>query len=314
MAWEFFVPVPVLTMSYYSLNNYIQDSFGEKLYKLSLNGGMTCPNRDGTLGTGGCIFCSEGGSGEFSQSAKIPIDQQIELAKKRVSAKFNGNKYIAYFQAFTNTYAPVKYLKELFEPVIERDDIAVLSIATRPDCLQDGVLELIAELNQKKPVWIELGFQTSNEKTAEYIRRGYKNESFEEAVKNLNKIGVHIVAHIILGLPNETSEDMLKTVDYVAHSGVQGIKIQLLHILKNTELFKRFEQGTFEALSMEKYIALLGECIEHLPKSMVVHRITGDGPKSLLVAPLWSADKKKVLNTISFEFRKNNITQGAKFI
>lgn len=300
-------------MNYYSLNDYIKEEFGEKLYKLSLNGGMTCPNRDGTIGTRGCIFCSEGGSGDFAQSAELPIELQIELAKQRVASKFKGGRYIAYFQAYTNTYAPIEYLKQLFWRVVDRDDIAVLSIATRPDCLSSDVLDLIAQLNEKKPVWVELGLQTASETTAEYIRRGYKNDCFEEAIKNLKKIGVHVVAHIILGLPGETKEDMLSTVEYVANIGASGIKIQLLHILRGTDLCKEYEQGRLKTMSMQEYIDLLGQCINRLPKEMVIHRITGDGPKKILVAPMWSADKKKVLNAIKADFFKNNIIQGKNF-
>lgn len=300
-------------MNYYTLNDYIKDTFGEKLYKLSLNGGMTCPNRDGTIGKGGCIFCSQGGSGDFAESSTLSIDEQIELAKKRVSSKFKGNRYIAYFQAYTNTYAPTEYLKQLFKQVIARDDIAVLSIATRPDCLPDDVIELIDQLNKQKPVWIELGLQTANERTAKYIRRGYDNKCFEQAVKKLNKIGVHVVAHVILGLPNETEADMLKTIDYVGKIGVDGIKIQLLHVLRNTDLCNDYEQGKFKVLSMEEYNDLLVKSIERLPKTMVIHRITGDGPKKILVAPQWSADKKRVLNSINKEFKSKNVIQGRKF-
>ena len=297
-------------MYYYSLNEYLKDEFGEKLYKISLNGNMTCPNRDGTLGNRGCIFCSAGGSGDFAPNGSMTLDAQIENAKARVKGKFSGDKYIAYFQAYTNTYAPTQYLKELFEKVIQRDDIAALSIATRPDCLPDDVLELIAKLNEKKPVWVELGLQTANENTAMYIRRGYTNTCFEYAVKRLNEIGVHIVTHIILGLPGESEQDMLDTVCYVAHCGTHGVKIQLLHILKNTDLLNDYQSGSFKALTMEQYIDLLAKCIEYLPPNMVVHRITGDGPKNLLVAPLWSADKKKVLNSINAEFKRRDITQG----
>ncbi len=301
-------------MGYYTLNDYIRNAYGEKLYKISLNGGMSCPNRDGKIDTRGCIFCSSGGSGDFAESSELSIENQINLAKQRVGSKFKGKRYIAYFQAYTNTYAPVSYLKGLFEKVIERDDIVILSIATRPDCLPDDVVELIADLNRKKPVWVELGFQTSNEITAEYIRRGYDNKCFDEAVKKLKSTGAHIVAHIILGLPNETEKDMLETVEYVAHSGVDGIKIQLLHVLKNTDLYDEYEQGKFSTLTMEEYIDLLGKSIELLPKNMVVHRITGDGPKKILVSPLWSADKKRVLNSIKKDFEIKNITQGRNYV
>ncbi|MFY9198219.1 MAG: TIGR01212 family radical SAM protein [Acutalibacteraceae bacterium] len=300
-------------MYYYSLNEYLKKEFGQKVYKISLNGNMGCPNRDGTIGIGGCIFCSSGGSGDFAPSGFMPIGEQIENAKQRIKSKYDGDKYIAYFQAYTNTYAPVSYLKELFEKVIDRDDIVAVSIATRPDCLQDDVIDLIEKLNNKKPVWIELGLQTSNESTARYIRRGYKNECFEIAVRKLKKIGVHIVAHIILGLPNESEQDILGTANYVAHSGVSGIKIQLLHILNDTDLYLDYQKGVFDALTMEQYIDLLCKVIERLPQDMVVHRITGDGPKKLLVAPLWSGDKKRVLNNINQKFLKINLKQGRLF-
>lgn len=300
-------------MYYYSLNEYLKKEFGQKVYKISLNANMTCPNRDGTIGTNGCIFCSAGGSGDFAPSGLMPINEQIENAKQRVNLKYKGDKYIAYFQAYTNTYASVSYLKELFENVVSRDDIVAISIATRPDCLQDDVIDLIESLNKKKPIWVELGFQTANEKTAQYIRRGYKNECFEKSLKKLEKIGVHTVAHIILGLPYEDEKDIINTANYIAHSGVCGIKIQLLHILKGTDLCCDYRKGKFDALTMEQYIDLLCKVIERLPQDMVLHRITGDGPKNLLVAPLWSGDKKRVLNSINQKFLEINLTQGRLF-
>ncbi len=281
-----------------TVNEYCRQQFGQKLYKLSLDGGMTCPNRDGTLDTRGCIFCSAGGSGDFTPNRNKPIEEQINEAKEKVSAKYKGDKYIAYFQAYTNTYAPIETLRQIFMPVISRDDIAVLSIATRPDCLSDEVLALLDELNQIKPVWVELGLQTIHEKTADYIRRGYRLAIYDKAIKDLNAIGIHTITHIILGLPGETKEDMLASVRHVVLQKSKGIKLQLLHVLKNTDLAKDYQNGLFNTMEFEEYVDLVAECVKLLPTDMVVHRLTGDGPKSLLVAPIWSADKKRVLNAL----------------
>ncbi len=281
-----------------TVNEYCRQQFGQKLYKLSLDGGMTCPNRDGTLDTRGCIFCSAGGSGDFTPNRNKPIEEQINEAKEKVSAKYKGDKYIAYFQAYTNTYAPIETLRQIFMPVISRDDIAVLSIATRPDCLSDEVLVFLDELNQIKPVWVELGLQTIHEKTADYIRRGYRLAIYDKAIKDLNAIGIHTITHIILGLPGETKEDMLASVRHVVLQKSKGIKLQLLHVLKNTDLAKDYQNGLFNTMEFEEYVDLVAECVKLLPTDMVVHRLTGDGPKSLLVAPIWSADKKRVLNAL----------------
>lgn len=282
-----------------TVNRYCRETFGEKLYKISLNGGFTCPNRDGSIGKGGCIFCSAGGSGDFAPGAELPIEEQIELAKTKVAGKFHGERFIAYFQAFTNTYAPVERLKELFEPVIVRDDIAVLSIATRPDCLGDGVLALLDELNRIKPVWVELGLQTVHPKTAKYIRRGYELEVYDGAVKKLKALGIHVITHIILGLPGESVEDMLETLRHAVDTGSGGIKLQLLHVLEGTDLASDYKAGKFKALSLEEYVEILRRCAELIPEDTVVHRLTGDGPKKSLIAPLWSADKKTVINRVN---------------
>ncbi len=295
---------------YYSLNQYLQEKFGCKVYKLALDGGCTCPNRDGTIGSRGCIFCSEGGSGEFAQKKCKNIAQQIELAKLRVSDKIKSGKYIAYFQSYTNTYAPVSYLKEMFSEAIKNDSIVALSVGTRPDCLSDDVLELLAELNSCKPVWVELGLQTIHKDTADYIRRGYDLPVFGESVKRLKNLGITVIVHVILGLPYESREKMLQTVDYVGRSGADGIKLQLLHVLKDTDLENEYKSGKFEVLSMNEYIDILSECIEILPPDMVIHRLTGDGDKKLLVAPMWSTDKKVVLNAINRTFAENDIVQG----
>lgn len=282
-----------------TLNDYCKAQFGEKLYKLSLNGGMSCPNRDGKIGTRGCIFCSAGGSGDFTPPLSMSIEEQIEDAKRRVADKFIGSRYVAYFQAYTNTYAPIGYLRRLFTPVIEREDIAALSIATRPDCLDADILELLRELNNKKPVWVELGLQTIHPASAEYIRRGYPLEVYDEAVKKLSAMGIHTVTHVILGLPNETREDMLETVRHVKETGSGGIKLQLLHVLEGTDLADDYRAGKFEVLSFEDYISLVCDCVKIIGDSMVIHRLTGDGPKKLLLAPQWSGDKKRVINAIN---------------
>lgn len=290
-----------------TVNEYCKKQFGEKLYKISLNGGMSCPNRDGKLDVRGCIFCSAGGSGDFAPDRSIPLDEQIEDAKRRVSSKYKGTHYIAYFQAYTNTYAPVEKLRALFMPVIKREDIVVLSIATRPDCLSDEVLDLLRELNDIKPVWVELGLQTIHEKTADYIRRGYSLPVYDKAIRDLEAIGIHTITHLILGLPDETKEDMLQSVRYVSDCGSQGIKLQLLHVLKGTDLASDYEKGLFRTLLFDEYIDLLTDCVRVLPKNMIVHRLTGDGPKNLLIAPMWSADKKRVMNAIHQRLKKEGL-------
>lgn len=282
----------------YTVNNYCRDLFGGKIYKIALNGGFTCPNRDGKCGNRGCIFCSAGGSGDFAPDHTVPVDEQIEDAKKIVAAKYKGSKYIAYFQAFTNTYAPADKLRELYFPVIKRADIAALSIATRPDCLEPNVLEVLDELNHIKPVWVELGLQTIHEKTAQYIRRGYPLSVYDEAIRNLNSIGIHVITHVILGLPGENEEDMLATVNHCINAGTGGIKLQLLHVLEGTDLAEDYRKGLFEVLTFEEYIRLITECVKIIPENVVIHRLTGDGPKRLLIAPKWSGDKKRVLNAL----------------
>lgn len=285
-------------MKYTTLNNYLKERFDEKVYKIALNGGFTCPNRDGKIGTRGCIFCSKGGSGDFAESPDLTITEQIENGKKRLEKKIKNGKYIAYFQAFTNTYAPVEKLRAIYTEAIIHPDIIALSIGTRPDCLGDDVLALLNELNKIKPIFVELGLQTINEDTARYIRRGYTLEVYDKAVADLHKIGINVVTHIILGLPGESKNDMLKSVEY-ACKVTDGIKLQLLHILKGTDLAKDYEQGKFEVLTLEQYTEIIKECIQIIPENVVIHRLTGDGAKKDLIAPLWSADKKTVLNTIN---------------
>ena len=285
-------------MKYTTLNNYLKERFGEKVYKIALNGGFTCPNRDGKIGTRGCIFCSKGGSGDFAESPDLTITEQIENGKKRLEKKIKNGKYIAYFQAFTNTYAPVEKLRAIYTEAINHPDIVALSIGTRPDCLGDDVLALLDELNKIKPIFVELGLQTINEDTAKYIRRGYTLEVYDKAVEDLHKIGINVVTHIILGLPGESKEDMLKSVEY-ACKVTDGIKLQLLHILNGTDLAKDYEKGKFEVLTLEQYTEIIKECVQIIPENVVIHRLTGDGAKKDLIAPLWSADKKTVLNTIN---------------
>lgn len=330
---------------YYSLDFYLKETFGRKIYKLALDGGMTCPNRDGTLGTGGCIFCSEGGSGDFAQKAGAgpgkngpelthAVFSQIEQAKERVSAKIKDGKYIAYFQSYTNTYAPVSYLEQLFGAALSHPDVAALSIGTRPDCLSGETVALLSRLNQIKPVWVELGLQTIHEKTARLIRRGYELPCFVNAFERLKAAGLSVIVHVILGLPGESRNDMLETVRFLGNlraGGLQaaslsaasalsteapgaghidGIKLQLLHVLKGTELARLYESKPFPVMGPEEYFSLIADCIRLLPQDIVIHRISGDGPKRLLIAPEWSANKRFVLNSISRTLRETGAYQG----
>ena len=286
---------------YYSLNNYLKERFGCKVLKISLDAGCTCPNRDGTLDTRGCIFCSAGGAGDFAGDRTLSIKEQLRLGKEFIKAKNPKNedvKYIAYFQAFTNTYGELCKLKESWLEAVDDPEVCCISIATRPDCLEEEKIAALAELNKIKPVWVELGLQTVKEESIEYIRRGYPTEVYDDALKRLTEAGIEVITHVILGLPGETREDMLKTVEYVAHSGSKGIKLQLLHVLKNTDLCKDYEAGRFETLSLAEYLDIVCDAVKLLPPDMVVHRLTGDGDKKILVAPMWSADKKRVLNSL----------------
>lgn len=285
-------------MKYTTLNSYLKNKFGCKVYKLAIDGGFTCPNRDGTLGTRGCIFCSRGGSGEFAESKEKSVTQQIDDGKKRVEKKIKDGKYIAYFQAFTNTYAPLCKLRSLYTEAINHPDIVALSIGTRPDCLGNDVLELLDEMNKIKPVFIELGLQTIHENTAQYIRRGYPLEVYDKAVDDLHKIGINVVTHLIIGLPGESEQDILQSVEYVCKK-TDGIKLQLLHILEGTDLADEYRERKVDVLSLEEYTNIIKHCVEIIPDNVVIHRLTGDGAKKDLIAPLWSADKKNVLNTIN---------------
>ena len=295
---------------YYSLDYYLKQTYGEKLYKLSLNGGMSCPNRDGTLDTRGCIFCSRGGSGDFASDASLSVTEQIEAGKLLVKRKHSGTGYIAYFQAYTNTYAPVDDLRKLFTEAVSHPDIRILSVATRPDCLDDHVITLLKEISRIKPVWVELGLQTIHPESAAFIRRGYDLPVFEQAVRKLHSAGIHTIVHTILFLPEETTTQMLETVRYLNALPIQGIKFQLLHVLKYTDLADYYESHPFFLPSMEEYFDTLGECIAALRPDIVIHRLTGDGPKSLLTAPLWTGNKRLVLNQLQAYLKRQDIWQG----
>lgn len=298
---------------YYSLDYALKERFGEKIYKLALNGGMSCPNRDGKISFGGCIFCSGGGSGEFASSSMLSIPEQIQDAKQRLSGKRPVQHYIAYFQAYTNTYGSVEYLRKIFTEAMEDPEVVILSIATRPDCLEPEILDLLAELNQIKPIWIELGLQTMHDTTARFIRRGYPLSVFENALRELQKRKIETIVHVILGLPGETQEMVLETIDYLSSLPIQGIKLQLLHVLSGTDLAVYYENQGFSVLTEDAYINLLLNCLEHLREDIVVHRITGDGPKELLIAPLWSSAKRSVLNHIHHEMKEKNSYQGKQY-
>ncbi len=281
------------------LSDYLKQNFGEKIYRLALSSGCSCPNRDGTIGYGGCTFCSEGGSGDFAGAGDVT--DQIEAAKRLIAGKTNAKRFIAYFQSFTNTYGDPERLEKLYTDVIKRDDIAVLSIGTRPDCLPKEVLDMLTRLRAVKPVWVELGLQTIHERTAEAVRRGYSLPVFEEAYKELKARGIEVIVHVIMNLPGETKEEMLKTIRYLAEltPPLDGIKIQMLQVLRGTDLGREYERHPFSLMNLEEYADLIAKCVEILPDSTVLHRMTGDGPRNLLIAPLWSLDKKRVLNTLN---------------
>ena len=294
-------------MYYHSLNEALRRRFGCKVYKLALSSGCTCPNRDGTVGDRGCIFCD--GSGAFAEHGDIAA--QIDRAKERLHGKAGDGKYIAYFQSFTNTYAPVSYLEPLFTAALDRPEIVALSIATRPDCLPPEILDLLAGLNRRKPVWVELGLQTIHPETAAYLRRGFDLACFDRAVAALQGRGLETVVHIILGLPGETAAQTVETARYVGASGASGVKLHLLHVLQGTDLAADYAAGKFRTLELEAYIALLEDCIRVLPRAVVIHRLTGDGAKRDLLAPLWSGDKKRVLNAIRAAFDRDGLEQGS---
>ena len=299
---------------YYSLNRYLREAFGEKVYKLALDGGMTCPNRDGTLDSRGCIFCSAGGSGDFAEDRCGSVAEQILRAKSRIRSKTDAERFIAYFQSYTNTYAPVETLEKLFTEAISEPSVAALSIGTRPDCLPEEVVDLLARLNRSKPVWVELGLQTIHADTARYIRRGYELPVYEDALRRLKAAGLTVIVHVILGLPGESREMMLSTIDYLGgEHRPDGIKLQLLHVLEGTDLAEEYRAGAFQTMEMAEYFDILFACLERLPPDMVIHRLTGDGPKRSLIAPLWTADKKRVLNGMNRELERRGIRQGSLF-
>lgn len=295
---------------YHSLDYMLKERFGEKVYKVTLNGGMTCPNRDGTLGNRGCIFCSAGGSGDFAADAALSITEQINSQIQLLESRRPIQKYIAYFQAYTNTYGKISHLRKVFTEAISHPKIVALSIGTRPDCLGDDVLALLEELNTKKPVWVELGLQTIHDDTAAYIRRGYRLPCFDRAVQELSARKIEIIVHTILGLPGESKERILETMEYLNHQPISGIKLQLLHILKGTDLADEYERGMLHIYSIEEYLDTVIACLEHLSPDIVIHRITGDGPKDLLLAPTWTSRKREVLNILHHELKQRGTWQG----
>ena len=298
---------------YHSLNYFLRHRFGEKVFKISIDGGFSCPNRDGTISTGGCLFCSESGSGDFAGNRECSIHNQFIDIKNMMQKKWKSGKYIAYFQAYTNTYAPVDELREKYYSAIQEEGVVALAIATRPDCLPEDVLELLEELNKKVYVWVELGLQTVSDETARIINRGYKLTTFERAIKSLKDRNIDFVVHSIFGLPGESKVDMLSTIDYIAHSGAKGIKFHLLHLMKETPMVKLYERGELEFLSQEDYIDLICRGISMLPEDMVVHRLTGDAPRDLLIGPMWSLKKWEVLNAIDAAMEENGYYQGRDY-
>jgi radical SAM protein (TIGR01212 family) len=299
--------------NYYNLNSFLREKFGQKVFKISLDGGFSCPNRDGTISNLGCLFCSERGSGDFAGDRKASITQQFTDMKKMMNKKWKKGKYIAYFQAYTNTYADVKTLRALYDEALEQEDVVALAIATRPDCLSDQVLDLLQEYNKKTYLWIELGLQTINDSTAQIINRGYKLNVFEDSLNELRKRGIDVVVHTIFGLPGEEKQDMLNTIDYIAHKDIKGIKIHLLHLMKNTPLVDLYEKDQLTFLGQQEYTDIICEAITKLPKEMVIHRLTGDAPRDLLIGPQWSLKKWEVLNGIDYKLESNNLYQGLYF-
>ncbi len=298
---------------FYSLNYFLRHKFGCKVIKISLDAGFSCPNRDGTISRGGCIFCSERGSGDFAGSREFSIHQQFENIKSLMNNKWKNGKYIAYFQAYTNTYGPVEVLREKYYEAMNQENVVGIAIATRPDCLSEQVLDLLEELNNKIYVWVELGLQTSNENTAIKINRGYNLETFEKAVKSLRKRKIDIVVHTIFGLPGENENDMLNTIKYISNKDIQGIKFHLLHLMKNTPLVNLYNKGQLKFLEKQQYIDIVCKSITLLPKSIVIHRLTGDAPRKLLIGPLWSLKKWEILNSIDNTLEQRDWYQGQNY-
>lgn len=295
---------------YYSYSRFLKERFGEKLYKICLDGGFTCPNRDGSLSTGGCIFCSGDGSGEFAESSALSIREQLLTGRSQTEKKYVGKRYLAYFQAFTGTYAPVNRLRFLYEEALSDEAVAALIIATRPDCLPDEVMALLCELNRKKPVFLELGLQTCHNSTGRFINRGYDTEQFTDAVMRCHENGIRVAAHLILGLPGESMEMQLQTIDYINSLPVDGVKLSMLYVLKNTPLATLYEQGSLSVFTPDGYVDCVIRCIEHLRPDIVIERITGDGPKDMVLAPRWSLHKRAVLNSIHKEMSRRSSFQG----
>lgn len=298
---------------YNTLNRFLREKFGEKVFKISLDGGFTCPNRDGKVAKGGCTFCSSKGSGDYAGQRTLSIGTQFDNVKEMMNKKWKEGKYIAYFQAYTNTYAPVEELRRKYEEAINKEGVVALAIGTRPDCINEEVLDLLEEMNKKVYTWVELGLQTIHDDTARSFNRGYDLEVFDKSIKELQKRGIEVVVHTIFGLPGETKEDMLKTVDYVAHSGSQGVKFHLLHLMKGTKMVEQYESGELKLLSKEDYIDLICKGIAMIPEEMVVHRLTGDAPRASLIGPMWSLKKWEVLNDIDKALVDNDIWQGKDF-
>jgi radical SAM protein (TIGR01212 family) len=298
---------------YHSLNYFLREKFGEKVFKISLDAGFSCPNRDGTISRGGCLFCSERGSGDFAGDRCFSIESQFEDIKSMMNKKWKEGKYIAYFQAYTNTYAPINILREKYEEAIKQEGVVALAIATRPDCLPPEVLDLLEELSNRVYIWVELGLQTINDDSAKLINRGYPLKTFEEALHNLKKRNIDTVVHTIFGLPGESKEDMMATVKYAANSGIKGIKFHLLHLMKDTPLVKLYERGMLQFLEEEEYIELICHSIAMLPQEVVIHRLTGDAPRELLIGPMWSLKKWEILNAIDRKLIEKNLYQGLYF-
>ncbi|AWZ49614.1 TIGR01212 family radical SAM protein [Clostridiaceae bacterium 14S0207] len=298
---------------YRSLNYFLREKFGEKVFKISLDAGFSCPNRDGTIGKGGCVFCSARGSGDFAGNRNFSISTQFKDIKAIMNKKWKSGKYIAYFQAYTNTYAPIEVLDKRYNEAIQNEGVVALAIATRPDCLEDNVVELLDKYNKKLYTWVELGLQTSNENTAKIINRGYELKVFEDAVRKLREKNIDVVVHVILGLPGETAEDMLNTIKYLSKMDIQGIKLHLLHLMENTQLVKLYEQGKLKFMERDEYIDIICKSVALLPQSIVIHRLTGDAPRKSLIGPMWSLKKWEILNAIDRRFIEEDIYQGKDF-
>lgn len=298
---------------YHSLNYFLREKFGDKVFKIALDAGFSCPNRDGTISSGGCLFCSARGSGDFGGDRRFSITSQFEDIVNMMSKKWKSGKYIAYFQAYSNTYASIEVLRQKYEEAISQEGVVAMAIATRPDCLDDAVLDLIEEYSHRVYTWVELGLQTCNDESARIINRGYKLSKFEESLKELNKRNIDVVVHTIFGLPGESSADMLKTIDYVAHKDIKGIKMHLLYLVENTPMVELYNDEKLKFLEKDEYIDLITRSISMLPPNMVIHRLTGDAPRELLIGPMWSLKKWEVLNAIDSKLKEMDLYQGKNY-